>query len=334
VANQPTAGPWGLVDRSGRLFSVSLPGSEAALVVIIVPTFNRARLVSRAIDSVLEQKDADVSVVVVDDGSTDGTEEALERYRLDARVAIVRHDRNRGVTAAKNTGLASLPVEAAWFGILDSDDILLPDAIRTMVASADGSGTRYSQVIAWCVDAESGAPTGQMTPGAETVQYEDALCGGFTGEFWHLARRDLLAERRFDERATGGEGGLWWLFLRDRPALLIPDIVRRYDRTGLDRVGVPRYTPQDAIGRMWAYRSVLDAVGADMLATCPRRYGTLMGEMAKWAAIGGDRVTARRAARSALRYAPAVRSLLLNVLAWSPQWLAQRLAARSARQQS
>jgi glycosyltransferase involved in cell wall biosynthesis len=74
-------------------------------VTIIVTTYDRARLVPRAIDSVLRQTYPNVDLVVVDDGSRDDTSEVLAQYDDDPRVRIVRHDRNRGVTAAKNTGL-------------------------------------------------------------------------------------------------------------------------------------------------------------------------------------------------------------------------------------
>ncbi len=306
-----------------------LSSARGVRVTVIVPTYNRAHVVTHAIDSALGQRDAEMSVIVVDDGSIDATAATLAAYASDARVQVVTHPSNRGVTAAKNSGLVSVPVETDWVGILDSDDVLAPDAIRTLVAAVEGRWDHYSQVIGWCEDAQSGAPTGQMTHCSGEVHYEDALCGRFVGEFWHLARRDLVASVRFDERASGGEGALWWHLLRTQPAWLVGEVVRRYDRSGADRVGIIRYTPLAASGRMWAYRAVLDSVGADMLDVCPRRYGVLMGEMAKWSALAGDRPTARDGAWKALRHAPSRRSLLLVLLAWAPAWLVRQAASAS-----
>jgi glycosyltransferase involved in cell wall biosynthesis len=85
-------------------------------VTIIVTTYDRARLVPRAIDSVLRQTYPNVDLVVVDDGSRDDTSEVLAQYDDDPRVRIVRHDRNRGVTAAKNTGLSGLSDACTLFG--------------------------------------------------------------------------------------------------------------------------------------------------------------------------------------------------------------------------
>jgi glycosyltransferase involved in cell wall biosynthesis len=298
-------------------------------IAVIIPTYNRAHSIGAAIDSVLSQPE-DVALIVVDDGSVDGTAGILRHYADEPRVTIHVHDRNRGVTAAKNTGLNALPSRIQWFGILDSDDTLTPGALSSLLTAADAHDGQLSQVIGWCSDARTGDPTGAMTHREGTVTYDDALCGRFTGEFWHIARRELLDAHRFHDLAGGGEASLWWILLRERPAWLIPEVVRRYDRSGQDRVGIPSYEQADAARRMWSYRAVLDAVGSDMRLRCPRRYGELMGEMAKWAALCGDHGAARRGARSALRYWPTPRAVALNLLALSPSWILRRAARRRA----
>jgi glycosyltransferase involved in cell wall biosynthesis len=73
-------------------------------VSIVTATYNRADTLGRAIDSVLRQTYPDWELIVVDDGSTDRTSEVLSGY-TDERIRVFKHERNRGVTAAKNTGL-------------------------------------------------------------------------------------------------------------------------------------------------------------------------------------------------------------------------------------
>ena len=77
----------------------------------IVPVYNRAELAASAIESVLEQEDADQEIIVVDDGSTDGTAEALARYG--DRVRILRQE-NRGPGAARQPAPSAGP---SRFGI-------------------------------------------------------------------------------------------------------------------------------------------------------------------------------------------------------------------------
>ena len=65
-------------------------------VSIVIPTYNRAYCINRAISSVLNQSFRDLELIIVDDGSTDGTEEILKDY-IDERIRVVVHGHNRGV---------------------------------------------------------------------------------------------------------------------------------------------------------------------------------------------------------------------------------------------
>ncbi len=79
------------------------------LVSVIIPTFNRAYCVGRAIDSVRTQTHQNTEILVLDDGSTDGTRDLIERsYADDPRVRYFFHE-NRGVTATRNRGIISVP---------------------------------------------------------------------------------------------------------------------------------------------------------------------------------------------------------------------------------
>ena len=96
---------------------------------VVVTTYNRARIVRRCLDSCLAQSWSDFEVVVVDDGSSDGTAAALAAHP-DPRVRVVAHDRNRGINPARFSGVANARGE--WVVVVDSDDELLPDALRRL----------------------------------------------------------------------------------------------------------------------------------------------------------------------------------------------------------
>ena len=84
------------------------PGAERehVTVSVIIPTRDRRDLLLRAVRSVLEQRQVTLSVVVVDEASTDGSADAVERLD-DSRVRVVRHPSPRGVSQARNTGLSN-----------------------------------------------------------------------------------------------------------------------------------------------------------------------------------------------------------------------------------
>jgi len=98
----------------------------AATVAVIIPTYNRAELVTQAIDSVLNQTRMPDEIIVVDDGSTDDTWQRLQEYG--SPVIPVRHENNRGRSAARNTGILRSTAELLCF--LDSDDLLTPHSIE------------------------------------------------------------------------------------------------------------------------------------------------------------------------------------------------------------
>ncbi len=96
----------------------------AALVSVVIPCYNQAHFLSEAIESVLAQRYPHIEVVVVDDGSTDNTQEVAARY---PEVRFVRQE-NRGTAEARNTGIRRS--NGSYLVFLDADDRLLPDALE------------------------------------------------------------------------------------------------------------------------------------------------------------------------------------------------------------
>lgn len=103
------------------------------LVSVVIPTYNRARSIVRAVDSALAQDHPAIEVIVVDDGSTDDTAQRMSaRYAGDPRVTYVRQA-NGGVCTARNAGLARARGE--FVAMLDSDDLWLPGKLGLQIAT-------------------------------------------------------------------------------------------------------------------------------------------------------------------------------------------------------
>jgi GT2 family glycosyltransferase len=101
----------------------------APLVSVIIPTYNRAAMIQEALDSVLAQSYSDFEVIVVDDGSTDGTAAALARYGDTLRVLS---QARRGVAAARNSGVRI--AKGKYVAFLDSDDLWLANKLEIQTA--------------------------------------------------------------------------------------------------------------------------------------------------------------------------------------------------------
>jgi len=104
---------------------------------IIIPTFNRARLISRAIESVLAQDFEDWEMIVIDDGSTDNTGDVVRLFTdIDTRISY-HYSQNQGAAAARNLGCSF--ALGKYFTFLDSDDEYLPGhlSLRAELISAE-----------------------------------------------------------------------------------------------------------------------------------------------------------------------------------------------------
>jgi glycosyltransferase involved in cell wall biosynthesis len=105
-----------------------------SMVSVVIPTYNRAHFLERAVQSVLSQSHTGVEVVVIDDGSEDGTPQLLDRLeaRHEAGTLRCRRIEHGGVSMARNRGIALSRGE--WISFLDSDDYWLPRKLERQLA--------------------------------------------------------------------------------------------------------------------------------------------------------------------------------------------------------
>ncbi|WP_415716636.1 glycosyltransferase family 2 protein [Maridesulfovibrio sp.] len=108
---------------------------------VIIPTYNRAELICRAVDSVLGQTFVDFECLVIDDGSTDGTVEKLAKYN-DSRIKPLWQE-NSGVSAARNFGIDES--RGQFIALLDSDDEWVPEKLLKQIQFMEDGGFEISQ---------------------------------------------------------------------------------------------------------------------------------------------------------------------------------------------
>ena len=114
-------------------------------VSVVIPTFNRSKLVVRAIDSVLSQTYKDYEIIVVDDGSTDNTSGILKPYMSRIRYF---YQANQGASAAKNKGMQL--ARGKWISILDSDDLWLPTKLELQLNTVTPLGKDFGACFTNC----------------------------------------------------------------------------------------------------------------------------------------------------------------------------------------
>lgn len=202
------------------------------LLSFVIPTYNRAYKVRRAINSVLEQIEdtASTEIVVVDDGSTDGTADQLKSLVSEKRIRLITHTVNRGVAAAKNTGI--LHSRNKYIVLLDSDDLLVDGGLVYLTGLLQEN--EYDLVFSGTRLLRNG--TLLYDPAFKgSKKYKDLLSCSI-GEYLPICRSKVLKE--FLLRDLRGFESITWLSIAKRGYKVFYDStpIRSYDDEGDDRL--------------------------------------------------------------------------------------------------
>ncbi|HWR21787.1 MAG TPA: glycosyltransferase [Verrucomicrobiae bacterium] len=191
--------------------------SQSPLISVVIPSYNRAALLPRAITSVLTQTFSNLECIVVDDGSTDHTEQVLAGFP-DPRLRVVRLPGNGGYSRANNTGIQVARGELIAF--LDSDDEWRPEKLECQVARLREYGDPMATVV-YCRCMVRDALSGRMWRRPHRIYEGDVF--PYLLEGWHpttpslflVDRRSLLKVGGFSETLPSAQDYDLWLRLAE-----------------------------------------------------------------------------------------------------------------------
>jgi glycosyltransferase involved in cell wall biosynthesis len=267
---------------------------------VVVPTRDRPQLLTDAVDSALGQRDADVEVLVVDDGSRDPVS-----LPADPRLRVVRHLRSRGVSAARNLGtsLASTP----YVAFLDDDDRMRPHLVARSLelVAASGLPEPVAALTAVAVVDERGRTREvrrppEALPRGSHFSLEPAAPGrGYLSKQTLVAPREaLLAVDGFDERFRSRVvTELFWR-LNEVCSIVGGDDVTYELRSHPG----PRLSGDPGL-RQRSFRQLVEVHG-DLLARHPDGFAELLLQHARTSFETGQPAAAVGAALRALRVSP------------------------------
>lgn len=180
-------------------------------VSVIIPTFNRAHLIGKAIKSVLNQTYKDFEIIVVDDGSTDNTEEIVKSF-TDFKIHYICHKHNRGASTARNTAIKASRGE--YFAFLDSDDEWLPEKLDKQMKIFESESSEVGVVYTgdYYVDEKDKEIKKVHIPRKEGYIYEELLAGNYVGTpSALLVKKECFTKvGLFDEDLSGSEDYDMW----------------------------------------------------------------------------------------------------------------------------
>lgn len=175
---------------------------EKPLLSIIVPVYDVERYLPKCMDSILAQTFTDFELILVDDGSPDNCPALCDAAAAkDARIRVI-HQKNGGLSAARNAGLDA--ARGAWIGFVDSDDYIAPEMYEALYQAVQSTGADLALCDYAEVD-EAGAPCQSMHIRLEKKDFtgRDLLKNATDSTIqpaWNkLYRRDVFAQLRYPE---------------------------------------------------------------------------------------------------------------------------------------
>ena len=175
------------------------------LVSIVVPVYNVEEYVEECLDSIDAQTYDNVEIVIVDDGSTDGSRDVCERFAAKTKRAVkILSQDNAGLSAARNTGIDSCAGNYVVF--VDSDDVLSPLYVEALVSAVIESGCAMATIRRVDGFLDGHRPVLENDPararrfsvlGEEEYQKDLLYQHAFNGAPWRIFKRDFIDEGYF-----------------------------------------------------------------------------------------------------------------------------------------
>ena len=210
-------------------------------VAVVVPTHDRPELLAVTLQSIVAQRDVDMAVAVVDDGSSNprSVREVVEAFG-DSRVSLVRHEAPRGVCAARNTGISHTASE--WVAFCDDDDVWAPEKLTSQLAAARSAAAQWVYTGQVSIDGElrvrDGAAPLEPRALVQELEYYNPVPAGSSNV---MVRRSVLdVVGWFDPTLRSvGDWDMWIRLSRSGLPACVPDPLVRCRLHGHDYAESP-----------------------------------------------------------------------------------------------
>ena len=212
----------------------------SSLVSIIMPSYNTAPYIAESIRSVMAQTYTDWELIIVDDASTDNTDEVVkdvilsgaqaESKDLSSKIHYLKNDSNRGAAYSRNRALRE--AKGKWIAFLDSDDVWAPDKLEKQIAFMTKNGYAFSYTRYEEMD-ENGTPTGTIVSGPKRITKTGMYNYCWPGCLTVMYDREVVGDIQIAEIQKNNDYAMWLKICRKADCYLLDENLATYrKRTG------------------------------------------------------------------------------------------------------
>ncbi len=228
------------------------------IVSIIMPSYNTANFISESIESVLTQTYTNWELIIVDDCSTDKTDDVVKPYLNDSRITYLKNDKNSGAAVSRNRALQE--AKGKWIAFLDSDDLWASEKLEKQIAFMERNDYHFSYTKYIEIDTV-GNENGVTVTGPKKITKAGMFNFCWPGCLTVMYDREYIGDIQITDIKKNNDYAMWLKVCRKADCYLLDEVLAKYRR---GRVGsVSSHSIKTMIG--WHYKLFREAEGQNII---------------------------------------------------------------------
>ncbi|MBR2635110.1 MAG: glycosyltransferase family 2 protein [Clostridia bacterium] len=237
------------------------------LVSIIMPSYNTAGFIEETIESVLKQTHSNWELIIVDDCSTDHTDEVVEAFLTDERIKYLKNEKNSGAAVSRNRALRE--AKGKWIAFLDSDDLWEPEKLSKQIAFMKENGYHFSYTNYVEID-EKSEPNGKSVTGPKKITKAGMYSFCWPGCLTVMYDAEAVGLIQIDDIKKNNDYAMWLKVCKKADCYLLNETLAKY-RKRSGSISNHSYTKLIK----WHYKLFREADGKNVVSAGILTFGNL-----------------------------------------------------------
>ncbi len=209
------------------------------LVSIITPSYNTAEYIAESIKSVQSQTYKNWEMIIVDDCSTDNTDEVVQAYLSDPRIKYLKNEKNSGAAVSRNYAIRE--AKGKWIAFLDSDDLWLPEKLEKQIAFMEHSGYHFSYTQYEEIDAQSNL-IGTVVTGPKKVTKHGMYNYCWIGCLTVMYDAEFVGLIQIENIKKNNDYAMWLKVCKKANCYLLDEVLAKYRRGRVGSISTHGYS--------------------------------------------------------------------------------------------
>ncbi len=209
------------------------------MVSVVMPSYNTGKYIGESIESVINQSYTDWELIIVDDCSTDNTDDEVKKYLFDSRIKYFKNEKNSGAAVSRNRALRE--AKGKWIAFLDSDDLWETDKLTKQLNFMIEKGYYFSYTNYKEID-DSSNLTGVKITGPEKVTKHTIYNFCYMGCLSVMYDADYMGLLQINDIKKNNDYAMWLKLCKKSSCYLLDEDLARYRRGRKGSISTHKYS--------------------------------------------------------------------------------------------